>query len=104
MTAVLESLDTILTDQNLGFVSFEDIDTLYKEGFHLPPLKTDGLTFLQKIIPKLIKVSNDSQNILRFDSPEPLKSKYNYINEFFLFYIKLILHHTCFLHFLVPSI
>lgn len=79
LSAIFQSLDTILTDQNLGFVNFEDIETLYKEGFHLPPLKSNGLTLLQKIIPKLIKVANDSQNILRFDTPEPFKSKFNYI-------------------------
>ncbi|XP_061347779.1 linoleate 13S-lipoxygenase 2-1, chloroplastic-like [Gastrolobium bilobum] len=73
LSAILESLDAILSDQNLGFVSFEDIDTLYKEGFHLPPLKASGLTLLQRIIPKLIKAANDSQNLLRFDTPEAVK-------------------------------
>ncbi|KAL5076291.1 hypothetical protein RYX36_015275 [Vicia faba] len=73
LTAVIQSLDTILTDPNLGFASFEDIEEIYKEGFHLPPLKSNDLTFLQKVIPKLIKVANDSQNLLRFDAPEPLK-------------------------------
>ncbi|CAK8566860.1 unnamed protein product [Lathyrus sativus] len=73
LTAVIQSLDTILTDQNLGFSSFEDIEEIFKEGFHLPPLKFNDLTFLQKVIPKLIKVANDSQNLLRFDTPEPLK-------------------------------
>lgn len=78
LSAILESLDAILTDQNLGFVSFEDIDTLYKEGYHLPNLKGNGLTLLQRVIPKFIKAANDSQNILRFDTPEALKSKYIY--------------------------
>ncbi|RDX66659.1 Linoleate 13S-lipoxygenase 2-1, chloroplastic, partial [Mucuna pruriens] len=72
-SAVLESLDAILTDQNLGFRSFEDIDTIYKEGFQLPPLKGNGLTFLQKTIPRLINAANDSQNLLRFDTPETVK-------------------------------
>ncbi|CAJ2668648.1 unnamed protein product [Trifolium pratense] len=71
---ILESLDTILTDIDLGFVSFEDIDTLYKEGFQLPSsLDSNKLTLLQKVIPKLIKATNDSQNFLRFDTPEALK-------------------------------
>ncbi|KAJ1394352.1 PLAT/LH2 domain, partial [Sesbania bispinosa] len=70
ISAVLESIDTILTDQNLGFVSFEDIDTLYKEGFHLPPLKANGLSLLQRVIPRIIKAANDGQNLLRFDTPE----------------------------------
>ncbi|XP_058755727.1 linoleate 13S-lipoxygenase 2-1, chloroplastic-like isoform X2 [Vicia villosa] len=73
LTAVIQSLDTILTDPNLGFSSFEDIEEVYKEGFHLPPLKSNDLTFLQRVIPKLISVANDSQNLLRFDAPEPLK-------------------------------
>ncbi|WVY95035.1 hypothetical protein V8G54_034123 [Vigna mungo] len=73
ISAVLESLDAILTDQNLGFRSFEDIDTIYKEGFHLPALKDSGLNFLQSLIPRLIKVANDSQNLLRFDTPETVK-------------------------------
>ncbi|TKY50042.1 Linoleate 13S-lipoxygenase 2-1 [Spatholobus suberectus] len=73
LSAVLESLDVILSDQNLGFVSFEDIDTLYKEGYQLPPLQASGLNLLQRVIPKLISAANDSQNLLRFDAPEPLK-------------------------------
>lgn len=75
LSAILESLDAILTDQNLGFRSFEDIDTIYKEGFKLPPLKGNGLNFLQRTVPRLIEAANDSQNLLRFDTPETLKSK-----------------------------
>ncbi|XP_057431129.1 linoleate 13S-lipoxygenase 2-1, chloroplastic-like [Lotus japonicus] len=71
--AVLESFDAILTDTNLGFESFEDIDTLYKEGLHLPPLKGNGLNLLQRVIPHLIKAANDSQNLLRFDTPEAVQ-------------------------------
>lgn len=73
LSAILESLDAILTDQNLGFRSFEDIDTIYKEGFKLPPLKGNGLNFLQRTVPRLIEAANDSQNLLRFDTPETLK-------------------------------
>ncbi|TKY50041.1 Linoleate 13S-lipoxygenase 2-1 [Spatholobus suberectus] len=73
LSAISESLDAILTDQNLGFRSFEDIDTLYKEGFQLPPLKDNGLKFLQRAIPRLIEAVNDSQNLLRFDTPETVK-------------------------------
>lgn len=79
---ILESLDTILTDINLGFDSFEDMDELYKQGFPLPSsLGSNNLTLLQKAIPRLIKVANDSQNLLRFDTPEALKSKkiYDYM-------------------------
>ncbi|KAG4917949.1 hypothetical protein JHK82_055406 [Glycine max] len=73
LNAIFESVDTILTDPNLGFFSFEDIDTLFKEGLHLPPLKANGLSLLQRVIPKLIKAANDTQNILRFDAPETFK-------------------------------
>ncbi|XP_045809749.1 linoleate 13S-lipoxygenase 2-1, chloroplastic-like [Trifolium pratense] len=73
ITAAIQSLDTILTDPNLGFASFEDIEKIYKQGFQLPPFKSNDLTFLQKVIPKLIQVANDSQNLLRFDAPEPFK-------------------------------
>jgi len=97
VSAVLESLDAILTDQDLGFKSFEEIDTIYKEGFHLPKLKDNGLNFLQSIIPRLIKVANDSQNILRFDTPETFKSK-NIHNCLFLNFIML---ENCSLHYLL---
>ncbi|KAK7306731.1 hypothetical protein VNO77_44687 [Canavalia gladiata] len=73
LSAILESLDAILTDQKLGFPNFEDIDTLYKEGFHLPTLKANGLNLLQTAIPKLIKAATDTQNLLRFDTPEAVK-------------------------------
>ncbi|BAT89080.1 hypothetical protein VIGAN_05276300 [Vigna angularis var. angularis] len=73
ISLVLESLDAILSDQDLGFVSFEDIDTLYKEGFHLPQLQANGLNVLQRVIPKLLSVVNDKQNLLRFDAPEAFK-------------------------------
>lgn len=76
ISLVLESLDAILSDQDLGFVSFEDIDTLYKEGFHLPQLQANGLNVLQRAIPKLLSVVNDQQNLLRFDTPEAFKSKF----------------------------
>ncbi|XP_020205956.1 linoleate 13S-lipoxygenase 2-1, chloroplastic [Cajanus cajan] len=70
LSAVLESLDAILSDINIGFESFEDINELYKEGFELPPLQANGLNFLQRVIPKII---NDKQNLLRFDTPEAFK-------------------------------
>ncbi|KAK7401159.1 hypothetical protein VNO78_12478 [Psophocarpus tetragonolobus] len=73
VSLVLESIDALLSDQNLGFVSFEDIETLYKEGFHLPPLQDNGLNVIQRLIPKLLSVVNDTQNLLRFDTPEALK-------------------------------
>lgn len=76
LSAISQSLDAILTDLNLGFVSFEDIDTLYREGYNLPPLNASGLNLLQRAIPKLIRAANDTQNTLRFDPPEAVKSKH----------------------------
>ncbi|ESW18149.1 hypothetical protein PHAVU_006G016900 [Phaseolus vulgaris] len=73
VSLVLESLDAILSDQDRGFVSFEDIDTLYKEGIHLPQLQANALNLLQRVIPKFLGVINDTQNLLRFDTPEALK-------------------------------
>ncbi|KAL2322236.1 hypothetical protein Fmac_026615 [Flemingia macrophylla] len=70
LSAVLESLDAILSDINSGFASFDDINMLYKDGFELPPLQANGLNFLQRAIPKLI---NDNKNLLRFDTPEAFK-------------------------------
>lgn len=77
LSAILESLDAILTNQDHGFDSFEDIDTLYKEGFDLPTLdNSSGLTLLQRVLPKFFKAANDHQNLLRFDTPEAFKSKH----------------------------
>lgn len=102
ISAVLESLDAILTDQDLGFRSFEDIDTIYKEGFHLPALKDSGLNFLQSLIPRLIKVANDSQNLLRFDTPETVKSKNIYIVTLLVcLFLSFILLNNCLLNYLL---
>jgi len=95
ISAVLESLDAILTDQDLGFRSFEDIETIYKEGFHLPALKDSGLNFLQSVIPRLIKVANDSQNLLRFDTPETVKSKNTYNHTTSAYFLSLVMLDHC---------
>ncbi|WJX38978.1 linoleate 13S-lipoxygenase [Trifolium repens] len=73
LTTIIQSLDSLLTDPNLGFANFEDIETIYKEGFHIPTLESNDLTFLQKLIPKFFKDANDSQNLVRFDAPESYK-------------------------------
>jgi lipoxygenase len=88
LTTIIQSLDSLLTDPNLGFANFEDIETIYKEGFHIPTLESNDLTFLQKLIPKFFKDANDSQNLVRFDAPESYKSKFNHINKM-LFYMYL---------------
>ncbi|MED6151465.1 hypothetical protein PIB30_082813 [Stylosanthes scabra] len=73
VSAILQSLDAIFTDLNLGFPSFEDIDSLYKEGYELPPLNKSALNIIQGTIPTFIKVVNDTKNLLRFDAPEAIK-------------------------------
>jgi lipoxygenase len=88
LTTIIQSLDSLLTDPNLGFANFEDIEAIYKEGFHIPTLESNDLTFLQKLIPKFFKDANDSQNLVRFDAPESYKSKFNHINKM-LFYMYL---------------
>jgi lipoxygenase len=89
LTTIIQSLDSLLTDPNLGFANFDDIDAIYKEGFHIPTLESNDLTFLQKLIPKFFKDANDSQNLVRFDAPESYKSKFNHINKvLFYMYIK----------------
>lgn len=75
LSAILASLDTIFIDQNLGFASFQDIDMLYKEGYHLPHPEPKWLTLLQKVIPSFIKVATDNKKTLHFDTPEAVKSK-----------------------------
>jgi lipoxygenase len=84
LTTIIQSLDAIVTDINLGFENFEDIEAIYKEGFQLPNLESNDSNFLQKLIPKFFKDANDSQNIVRFDTPEPYKSKFKHINEIYL--------------------
>ncbi|KAG4958874.1 hypothetical protein JHK87_035507 [Glycine soja] len=75
LSAILASLDTIFIDQNLGFASFQDIDMLYKEGYHLPHPEPKWLTFLQKVIPSFIKVATDNKKTLHFDTPEAVKNE-----------------------------
>lgn len=79
LRAILQSLDSVVTTQNLAFSSFEDIDMLFKDGFTVPQLKHKGL--LQSIIPSLIKAASDSEQVLRFDPPEPIKSEYVFITH-----------------------
>ncbi|XP_028763111.1 linoleate 13S-lipoxygenase 2-1, chloroplastic-like [Neltuma alba] len=71
LKAILQSLNSVAANKNLVFSSFEDINMLFKDGFSVPQLKNDGL--LQRIIPTLIKAASDSDQILRFDTPETVK-------------------------------
>lgn len=74
LKAILQSIASVVDNQNLVFSSFEDIDMLFKDGFSIPQLKNSGL--LQRIIPTLVRAASDSEQILRFDTPEPMKSKH----------------------------
>ncbi|KAF3452585.1 hypothetical protein FNV43_RR03018 [Rhamnella rubrinervis] len=68
--AVVPSLQTALINSELGFPYFTAIDSLFKEGINLPPLKEKG--FLKNILPRLIKAIDDSDEILRFETPETM--------------------------------
>ncbi|XLR28844.1 linoleate 13S-lipoxygenase 2-1, chloroplastic isoform X1 [Arachis hypogaea] len=73
VSAVLKSLDAIFTNLNIGFPSFEDIDSLYKEGYELPPLHATALNIIQNAIPTFFKPANHRDNLLNFDAPQPFK-------------------------------
>ncbi|XP_054793635.1 linoleate 13S-lipoxygenase 2-1, chloroplastic-like [Prosopis cineraria] len=66
VSALIQSLDVVLTDQDLGFLTFLEIDMLFKDGFKVPPLKNGG----NGCIPNLIKAVSDSQQALRFEAPD----------------------------------
>lgn len=85
LTALLQFLDTIVLDQNLGFANFSDIDALYKQGFNLPPLNDNTLGLLRSVVPKLIKAVSDTQQALRFDPPETVSSKCCYVRFYLIF-------------------
>ncbi|KAI4305825.1 hypothetical protein L6164_029167 [Bauhinia variegata] len=70
VSAVLQFLDTVLTDQNMGFESYDEIENLYKDGYSLPPSTASNL--LQAVVPTLIKAVSDSQ-VLLFETPEPFQ-------------------------------
>ncbi|KAL4591427.1 hypothetical protein LXL04_004391 [Taraxacum kok-saghyz] len=68
MHAVIPSLQTSMIDVDLPFPHFHSIDTLYKDGLHVPHLQTKG--FLRTALPRLLKIVEDTQhNILRFETP-----------------------------------
>ncbi|KAI9082409.1 hypothetical protein K1719_035832 [Acacia pycnantha] len=72
VSALIPSLDAAVTDQNLGFLTFSEIDMLFKEGYKVPPLKNSGNGLLQTFFPKLIKAVSDHQQRLRFEAPDTI--------------------------------
>ncbi|XP_028751962.1 linoleate 13S-lipoxygenase 2-1, chloroplastic-like [Neltuma alba] len=80
VSALIQSLDAAVVDQNLGFPTFSEIDMLFKEGYNVPPLKNSGNGLLQTLIPSLIKAVSDSRQVLRFEAPETINR-----DEFFWF-------------------
>ncbi|KAJ7980725.1 Lipoxygenase [Quillaja saponaria] len=74
LNALLEFLDAVIVDKDLGFPSFTDIDSLFKEGMNLPQLKDNDKTKekLLTIIPRLVKAASDARQVLRFDTPETI--------------------------------
>ena len=72
--ALFQSLDTIFVDPDLGFATFTDIESLFNEGIHVPPLSKNG--FLKDLFPRILKSITDTQErMIRFDTPKMFESK-----------------------------
>ncbi|KAL5976038.1 hypothetical protein ACLOJK_020368 [Asimina triloba] len=67
--ALLQSLDTIFVDLNLGFPFFSDVDNLFNEGLSMePPKEAKGIFKL--LLPRLVKAIQDrGDDILLFEPP-----------------------------------
>lgn len=85
LKTVIQVIDAALIDSNLGFQRFSEIDSLFKEGFTLPPLhnyshkNNNDHHLLQSLIPKVLKAVSDTTQVLRFETPETINSKFIYI-------------------------
>ena len=71
--AVIPSLQTALVDSDLGFPYFTAIDQLFNEGIDLPP--QENQTLWRSLLPRLLKAISDSDNVLRFETPETMDSE-----------------------------
>ncbi|KAK6272741.1 hypothetical protein POUND7_009824 [Theobroma cacao] len=72
--AVIPSLQTAIVDSDLGFPYFTAIDQLFNEGIDLPPQDNQGLW--RTLLPRLLKaISDGSDNVLRFETPETMESE-----------------------------
>ncbi|OMO83254.1 Lipoxygenase [Corchorus olitorius] len=69
--AVVPSLQTAIVDSELGFPYFTAIDQLFNEGIDLPPQENQG--FFRSLLPRLIKAISDSDNVLRFETPDTME-------------------------------
>ncbi|CAH2042001.1 unnamed protein product [Thlaspi arvense] len=57
---------------DLGFATFTDIESLFNEGIHVPPLSKNG--FLKDLFPRILKSITDTQEeVIRFDTPKDYK-------------------------------
>ncbi|XP_043693346.1 linoleate 13S-lipoxygenase 2-1, chloroplastic-like [Telopea speciosissima] len=69
LDALVPQIRAALTDHNLGFPSFQAIDSLFTEGMDLPQVEDQG--FLKKLSSGLAKViKHEGDQILRFKTPE----------------------------------
>lgn len=75
LSAITRAINSIATNQTLAFSSIDDIDMLFKNGFTIPQLENTDSGLLQRIIPKIVQVVSNSQQVLRFDTPETFKSR-----------------------------
>ncbi|XWS71118.1 hypothetical protein CRYUN_Cryun03dG0111000 [Craigia yunnanensis] len=69
--AVIPSLQTAIVDKDLGFPYFTAIDQLFNEGIDLPP--QDKQNLWRSLLPRLLKAISDSDNVLRFETPETME-------------------------------
>ncbi|MED6145672.1 hypothetical protein PIB30_027672, partial [Stylosanthes scabra] len=69
--AVVPAVQTAIVDRDLGFQLFSHIDDLFHQGINLPTSKNKG--FLTNVLPRLVKLINDTQDdLLRFEPPAPM--------------------------------
>lgn len=90
--AVVPALQTTIVDKELGFPYFSAIDQLFNEGVDLPP--QEGNNLWRAILPRLLKAISDSDNALRFETPETMDHQFSLSNSHFnlLDYFNFILH------------
>ncbi|KAF5748780.1 linoleate 13S-lipoxygenase 2-1 chloroplastic-like [Tripterygium wilfordii] len=70
--ALVPSLETVI-DSNLGFHLFSNIDSLFNEGIHLPPLQEQRKGFWGTVMPRLVKaVTGGTDLFLCFETPETM--------------------------------
>ncbi|XVE60069.1 hypothetical protein DITRI_Ditri05aG0096900 [Diplodiscus trichospermus] len=68
--AIIPSLQTAIVDSDLGFPYFTAIDQLFNEGIDLPP--QDKQNLWRSLLPRLLKAISDSDNVLRFETPDTM--------------------------------